>query len=118
MILLLAVGFIIVALPDSDKRLFSISKDHGPSLQDTIGLVMILIGYGWFVKQAWKRRERIMKYKRLSSFKILFFLFVFGLGVIIVSVVSDYGYWWICGVVLLIIIQSIIFYIALSDRKN
>ena len=114
MLLLIAAGFVIVALPDSGKRLFSISKDHGPSLQDSIGLAFILIAYVWFVKEAWKRRGRILKYKHLLSFRIILFLFVAGLGLIIVSVVNDYGYWWVYGAVLLALIQAIIFYIALK----
>jgi uncharacterized membrane protein YidH (DUF202 family) len=114
MLLLIAAGFVIVALPDSGKRLFSISKDHGPSVQDATGLILILIAYGWFVKEAWKRRERILKYKHLISFRIILFLFGAGLGLIIVSVVNDYGYWWIYGAILLALIQAIIFYIALK----
>ena len=40
MLTLIAAGILIVALPDSGKRIFSISRDHGPTLQDAMGLVL------------------------------------------------------------------------------
>jgi hypothetical protein len=33
------------ALPANDVRLFSFSKEHGPSGQDAIGLALILAAY-------------------------------------------------------------------------
>jgi len=115
MLTLIAAGILVVALPDKGKRLFSISKAHGPSLQDVIGLVLVFIGYGWFLKQAWKRKDKILRHKSRLSFKIIPPLLLTGIVLIVVSVIHDYGYWWVCGAVILIILQSIIFYIALSD---
>src|SRR5262252_4257731 len=71
MLILIAAGIVIVALPDKGKRIFSISKDHGPSLQDAMGLVMVLIGYGWFLIQAWTQRRKILQYKNRLSFKLI-----------------------------------------------
>lgn len=115
MLILIVLGIVIVALPDNGERLFSISKNHGPSLQDAIGLILVFIGYGWFLAQAWKQRAKILQYKKRPSFKLVPPLIVIGIVVIIVSVVNDYGYWWVCGAGILAILQSIIFYIALSD---
>jgi drug/metabolite transporter (DMT)-like permease len=117
MLILIVIGLVIVALPDSDERLFSISKDHGPSMQDAIGLVMLLIGYGWFLIQTWKRRGRLLQYKKRLSFKLILPVIVIGIGIalIIVSVVNDFGYWWVGGAMMLAIVQSIVFYIALSE---
>jgi len=42
-------------------------------------------------------------------------LMIVGITLIIVSVINDYGYWWVCGAVILIVLQSIIFYIALVE---
>jgi uncharacterized membrane protein YidH (DUF202 family) len=115
MLILVAAGAVIVALPDEGKRLFSISRQHGPSLQDVIGLILVFIGYGWFIKQVWKRRDKILQHKSRFSFKFIPSLFLIGIVLIVVSVINDYGYWWVCGAVILIILQSIIFYIALVD---
>ena len=115
MLILIVAGLVIVALPDNGKRLFSLSRAHGPSLQDALGLIPVLIGYGWFLKQAWIRKEKILQYKDRLSLRLIPFLLVIGIALIVVSVINDYGYWWVCGTALLIILQSIIFYIALSD---
>jgi len=115
MLILITAGIAIVALPDNGVRLFSISNDHGPSLQDAIGLVLVFVGYGWFLIQVWKQRAKILQYKNRFSFKLIPPLLVIGIALIIVSVVNDYGYWWVCGAIILIILQSIIFYIALAD---
>ena len=86
-----------------------------PRYRMQIGLLLVFIGYGWFLKQAWKRREKILQYKNRLSFKLIPPLIVIGIALIVVSVINDYGYWWLCGALILIILQSIVFYIALSD---
>ena len=115
MLILIAAGIVIVALPDSGRRIFSISRAHGPSLQDAMGLVLVFIGYTWFLIQAWKQREKILQYKNRLSFKLIASLMIVGITLIIVSVINDYGYWWLCGAVILIVLQSVIFYIALVE---
>jgi uncharacterized membrane protein YidH (DUF202 family) len=115
MLILIAAGIVIVALPYSGKRIFSISRDHGPSLQDLMGLVLVFIGYAWFLIQAWKQRGKILQYKNRLSFKLIAPLAIAGIILIIVSVINDYGYWWVCGAIILIVLQSIIFYIALVE---
>ena len=109
---LILLGIFIVALPDSDIRLFSISKDHGPSLQDSIGLIILLFGYLWFIKLLWNRREKVFKYKNSTIFNLSLFLSGTGLGLVIASVLNDFGYWWIYGVVMLVIVQVLAFFIA------
>ena len=115
MLVLIVAGITIVALPDSGERLFSISREHGPSLQDAIGLLLVFIGYAWFLGQAWKRKEKILQYRNRFSFKLILPMIVIGITLIVVSVINDYGYWWVGGAVILAILQTIIFYIALSD---
>ena len=106
------VGFIIVALPDSNIRLFSISKEHGPSLQDAIGIAFILLPYSFMLKSLWKERRKVLKYQQFRIFNVGVFLYGLGTGLIIASVANDYRYWWVYGVALLILVQISIFYIA------
>jgi uncharacterized membrane protein YidH (DUF202 family) len=113
LLFMILIGIVIVALPDSNVRLFSISKEHGPSLQDAIGLVLVLIPYAILVTQAWRQREKVLKYKNSKWFKTSLFLFGLGTGLLIASVLSDYNYWWICGIILLVGVQTIAFYLAL-----
>ena len=117
MLSLLLLGIIIIALPDSDVRLFSFSKDHGPSLQDLTGLVVILIPYLWFVWNSWKRRDRVLEYKHSVFFQLGIFFSGTGLGLVIASVRNDYPYWWFYGIGVIIVVQSIVFYIALKRLK-
>ena len=67
-LLLLISGIVIVLLPDSDNRLFSFNRDHGPSLQDTIGLSLIIVGWIWIVFRI--IRNRIQLVVRLGIFKL------------------------------------------------
>ena len=113
LLFIILIGFVIVALPDSDIRLFSISNDHGPSLQDAIGLILILFSYTWLVIEAWKKKEKVLKYKNSTVFKTGLFLFGVGHGLIIASVINDYKYWWVYGVILLIVLQIAVFYLIL-----
>lgn len=114
LLLLFLVGFVIVALPDSDIRLFSISKDHGPSLQDAIGLVLILFAYTCLVVKAWKQKDKVWKYRSSIFFTAGLFLFSLGLGILIISILNDYKFWWVCGSVLMVMPQAAVFYLTLK----
>jgi hypothetical protein len=39
-------GLLMGSLPDDGLRIFSLSETHGPSLQDTFGILSILAGLG------------------------------------------------------------------------
>ena len=114
LLIVILAGFIVVALSDSGPRIFSLSEDHGPSLQDAVGLILILGPYLYLVFVAWKRRSKIRKYQNLKVFKLSLFLLGLGVGLIIASVMNDYQYWWIHGAWLLLIIQIPILYITLK----
>jgi hypothetical protein len=116
LILLIFLGTALVAIPDSDKRLFSISKTHGPSILDAIGMVLILIPYSWLIIETWKRKAKILKYQHSGVFRLGLILTGLGYGMIIASVIRDYQYWWIIGIILVVIIHVVVFYLAF--RKN
>jgi len=112
--IILVTGFVIVALPDSGPRLFSISTNHGPSLQDVIGLLLIQVSYIFIVAMAWKKREKLRIYQNSSIVKLGLFLFGLGFGLVIASVCNDYQYWWIYGALIMLIVQIPIFYVTLK----
>jgi magnesium-transporting ATPase (P-type) len=114
LLIIILIGFVIVALPDSDTRLFSISKDQGPSLQDAVGLILVLFSYTLLAIEAWKQKEKVLKYKNSVAFKTGLFLFGIGHGLILASVINDYKYWWVYGIILLVSLQIVVFYIALK----
>ena len=111
---LMVLGFVIVALPDTGPRLFSISSNHGPSLQDAVGLFLILLPYSCLVAMSWRRREKVRIYQNSSIFKIGLFLFGLGLGLVVASVFNDHQYWWICGGIIMLVFQIPLFYITLK----
>lgn len=110
LLIIILIGLIIIILPDSDVRLFSISKDHGPSLQDAIGILLIVLPYLMLVKEAWSKREKILNYRHSKIFYGTLFLLGLGYGLIIASVANDYRFWWVYGIALLILINIIILY--------
>ena len=53
------VGVAIVALPDSDDRLFSLSRTHGPSPVDVLGMLVLLAAWIPIPAALWRRRQAI-----------------------------------------------------------
>lgn len=112
LILVILLGLIVIALPDSGNRIFSLGKDHGPSIQDAIGLILMLVPYTWLLIETWRRKNKILKYQDSFIFKLGIFLSGLGYGLIIASVISNYQYWWIFGIILLIFVHIGIFYLT------
>jgi len=88
-LLLLIVGIVIVILPDSDKRLFSFNKDHGPSMQDTIGLCLIVIGWIWVVLRIINNRNQLVFRLGLFKLRMMALLIVAGGGLIAAGILSE-----------------------------
>lgn len=110
---LLLIGFIVVALPDSGPRLFSISREHGPSLQDGIGLMLLLVAYALLVAGAWRNKGKLKAYYHSTFFRTGLFLAGLGLGLVIASVAGDFSAWWVVGVIFLVVVQGMMFYLTL-----
>jgi uncharacterized membrane protein len=111
---LFVLGSVIVALPDNNVRLFSVSQDHGPSVLDLIGLIILICPYIYLATHAWKKRQNLKPYQNTTTFKLGSILFVLGLVLVIVSVVADYGNWWLLGAAIMFVYQAIIFYLILK----
>ena len=117
LLLLLWLGFAIVALPDNNSRLFSLSTEHGPSLQDAIGLLLMLLAYSVLLVKAWRRRAKVLAYRSSRSFPAALFLFGLGHGLIIASVLNDYKGWWVVGTAILVLLQGVAFYLAFKLNR-
>ncbi len=87
-LLLLVGGIVIVLLPDSDKRLFSFNKDHGPSLRDTIGLCLIMIGWLWIVLRIIRFRNQLVFRLGLFKLRLMALLIVAGGALIAAGILS------------------------------
>ena len=53
----IVLGLAVLAWPDQDSQmLVTLSKRHGPSALDLVGLTLILVGYVPIVARVWTRR--------------------------------------------------------------
>lgn len=105
-------GLVVIALPDSGPRLFSLSEEHGPSALDAVGIALLVAGWLVLASQAWRRRDRIA---RLGARRVNagLFLLGLGLGLLVASVLGDYDWWWALGAALLALVQVGAFVAAL-----
>jgi hypothetical protein len=108
-LLIIVTGTVIVFLPDSDYRLFSLSTAHGPSALDAFGLVLILVPYIYLVCRAWQKRSALAKWSNRALFKTGLFFFGLGAGLVIASVTGDFQNWWVVGAAMMTVIQIPIF---------
>jgi hypothetical protein len=61
-ILVIAIGLIFVILPDQEKSVFNFNKDHGPSLQDVFGLILIVLGWCFILFKIVFKRKMVLKF--------------------------------------------------------
>jgi hypothetical protein len=95
------VGVLIVLAPDEGGRVFSFSEGHGPSAQDLVGIIVILIGWLAFLIPLYGSRSMIRGPGWLMSVALA------GAGLLVWSVATDAGTWWVLGVVLLVGVQVV-----------
>ena len=107
------VGTILVALPDPDRRVFSISDGHGPGVVDLAGALILSAGWAILDVQIWRGRRRLRSAHR-RHLLLLGFAAVAGACLAVWSIERDEGMWWLFGVVLLAGAQLAAAFIAAS----
>ena len=100
--ILWAIGTAVVALPDSDNRLFSLSRAHGPSPVDALGAIVMIAGWLVFLAALWRRRARIAGRAGTPAGGAATFTLGLGAGLLVASVAGDYAHWWAVGAALLV----------------
>lgn len=90
---------LILVLPDDGNRLFSLSEGHGPSALDAAGIVLILVGWAAFLVPLFRGRRFIEPPWLLAALALV------GLVLLVWSVSTDTGYWWILGAAILLAVQ-------------
>jgi hypothetical protein len=98
-LVLTGVGATLIALPDTDDRLITFSGEHGPSLLDSIGAIVLLIAFGLLLAGILRGRAAIAERLRSRPPQLagLAFLGGLGLGMLIAGVFTDFWWWWLVG---------------------
>jgi hypothetical protein len=111
------LGGVLIALPDSDQRVFSLSAAHGPSMADLVGVLVMLAGWTLFLRALWVARRHAVHTRAPAGVP---FIAGVGLGLLVASV-TDYPNWWLLGALLLTAAQLAFAYSitrAGPDRRN
>lgn len=115
LVILFIAGLIIVLLPDSGKTVIELNKSHGPSIQDLIGLGLLLISWllsSIIVIRNWKK---IKSKIRNRTFKLLIIIYLLAvIGIALSLAVSSDLMLWICVAVGLLI--NILFFIYAFNK--
>ena len=118
LLVLFITGLIIVLLPDSGKPVVEFNRSHGPSIQDLIGLGLILIS--WLLSCAilirnWKRTKSKLGN---GNFRLLIIIYLLAMiGIILSLTLSSDFFLWICvGTGLLINILFVVY--AFNKRQE
>lgn len=99
-----AAGVFLIALPDTGPRLLSFSGAHGPGLLDTIGILLLVVGNSSVWRHLWHHRAAFASLHPLWTFAA-----GVGTGLVIASVLADFGAWWAIGTAILVAVQVLLF---------
>lgn len=94
------VGVAVIARPDDGPRIFSLSETHGPSTPDVIGIMLLLLGWIVFLSALWRARSAVRVPSPPTALAA-----AAAAGVLVWSVLTDSGRWWIVGAAVLLGIQ-------------
>ena len=111
-----AIGAAVVALPDGDNRLFSLSRAHGPSPVDALGALVLIAGWLVFAAALWRRRARLAHRAGTPFPGATVFVLGLGAGLLVASAAGDFAYWWVVGATLLVAGQLLAAYLASAPQ--
>jgi hypothetical protein len=97
------LGLVTILIPDTGRRLFSLSREHGPSVVDSIGVLLLVAGWAALDIATWRRRRALSL--RRTAIIVTATAGVIAVGLVLWSVLGDYGVWWIVGAMVLAAIQ-------------
>ena len=95
------LGTFVVSLPDRGQPVFRLSETHGPTITDTIGVLMLLVGWSAILLPLIRHRSLIELPKTSAAIALV------GAAVVVWSIATDSGLWWIVGAVVLVGVQLI-----------
>lgn len=98
-----ALGVAIMALPDDNRRLFSLSRTHGPDPVDAVGAILLIVGWCLLLVAVWRHRHALPT--RWTWRLVAATVVVVAASVLVWSVSGDHGMWWLAGAAMLAGVQ-------------
>ena len=112
-LLLMALGGVIIVLPDANDRLFSLSEEHGPAPIDALGFVVLLVGYLLLVGIVWRRRRRLSRVIVAPALAVV----LAGTALLVPAVVYDLGALWAVAAAVMVLPQVYLLVQALRRAR-
>ena len=116
-VLLSGIGIYFISLPDTGPRLITFSKAHGPGMVDSLGILLVILGWLILVLGIWGSRKEILQYKGSKTFSAVLIIIGLAYGMIFASVFSDFTLWWAVGIVILLLVHLWCLSIILRREK-
>lgn len=93
------IGAAIVLLPEEGPRLVSLSRTHGPSAVDVVGIVVLVAGWSVFAVALWRARASVGHRILLATMTTI------GMVSLVWFITRDVAGWWGVSVALLVAAQ-------------
>lgn len=93
------IGVAIVMLPDEGPRLLSLSRTHGPSAVDVVGIAVLVAGWSVFAVALWRARVAVGHRMLPATMATI------GLVSLLWFITRDVAGWWGVSVALLVAAQ-------------
>jgi hypothetical protein len=97
-----AIGVAVLALPDTEPRIVSLSNDHGPTALDAVGIVILVGAWLPIAWLLWTERS----WCATAAGRACGALAVVGVVLLAVTIAFDLGPGWVAAVVLLVAAQA------------
>ena len=95
--------------------MFSISRTHGPSAIDAIGIGTILVDWILLLRVIWRGRSAV---RRSALFPVGVVLVGAGAAVVALAVSLDFGWWWVAGAVPMAAVQALTLGLATNAANS
>lgn len=96
------VGSVVLALPDTGPRVFSLSETHGPSLIDSLGVLILVAGWLPVPVLLYRRRTLVPQ----SVWVAAGLTALVAASALVVTVRRDLGWWWVPSAAALAVAQA------------
>ena len=106
-----AVGAAILALPDANDRVFSLSETHGPSPVDLVGLVIVVAAWVPIAGVIWVRRKSLTGPGAWTAFVLT----AVGVAMLVVTIGFDLGPIYLAAVGLMLTAQFLALRVIAKD---